>query len=64
MFELIHSHLCALHVTPYLSNKKYFITFVDDYTHFFYVYLLDSKDKALDKFTNFELQQNDLGVGW
>ncbi|GJQ97063.1 zinc finger, CCHC-type containing protein [Tanacetum coccineum] len=31
-------------------NKKYFMTFIDDASRFYYVYLLHSKDEALDKF--------------
>ena len=62
MLELIHSDLCDLHTTPSLGNKKYFVTFIDDATRFCYVYLLHTKDEALDKFkiykTEVELQQN------
>ncbi|GJW65520.1 zinc finger, CCHC-type containing protein [Tanacetum coccineum] len=49
-FELIHSDLCDLHATVSLRNKKYFVTFIDDALRFCYVYLLHSKDEALDKF--------------
>ncbi|GJW48338.1 zinc finger, CCHC-type containing protein [Tanacetum coccineum] len=42
-------------------NKKYFVTFIDDASRFCYVYLLHTKDEALDKFkvfkTEVELQQ-------
>ncbi|GJX54803.1 zinc finger, CCHC-type containing protein [Tanacetum coccineum] len=61
VLELIHSDLCDLHATPSLGNKKYFVTFIDDASRFCYVYLLQSKDEALDKFkvfkTKVELQQ-------
>ncbi|GKD58047.1 zinc finger, CCHC-type containing protein, partial [Tanacetum coccineum] len=64
VLELIHSDLCDLHATPSLGNKKYFVTFVDDASRFCYVYLLYSKDEALDKFkvfkTEVELQQGSL----
>ncbi|GJY70629.1 zinc finger, CCHC-type containing protein [Tanacetum coccineum] len=50
VLELIHSDLCDLHATPSLGNKKYFVTFIDDASRFCYVYLLHSKDEALDKF--------------
>ncbi|GKA10143.1 zinc finger, CCHC-type containing protein [Tanacetum coccineum] len=30
VLELIHSHLCDLHATPLLGNKKYLVTFIDD----------------------------------
>ncbi|GKC85059.1 zinc finger, CCHC-type containing protein, partial [Tanacetum coccineum] len=64
VLELIHNDLCDLHATPSLGNKKYFVTFIDDSSRFCYVYLLHSKDEALDKFkvlkTEVELQQGSL----
>ncbi|GKB56033.1 zinc finger, CCHC-type containing protein [Tanacetum coccineum] len=64
VLELIQSDLCDLHATPLLGNKKYFVTFIDDASRFCYVYLLHSKDEALDKFkvfkTEVELQQGSL----
>ncbi|GJX18312.1 zinc finger, CCHC-type containing protein [Tanacetum coccineum] len=64
VLELIHSDLCDLHATLSLGNKKYFVTFIDDASRFCYVYLLHSKDEALDKFkvfkTKVELQQGSL----
>lgn len=64
VLELIHSDLCVLHATPSLGNKKYFVTFIDDASRFCYVYLLHSKNEALDKFkvfkTEVELQQSSL----
>ncbi|GKE23931.1 zinc finger, CCHC-type containing protein [Tanacetum coccineum] len=64
VLELIHSDLCDLHATPSLGNKKYFATFIDDASRFYYVYLLHSKGEALDKFkvfkTKVELQQGSL----
>ncbi|GKD45457.1 zinc finger, CCHC-type containing protein [Tanacetum coccineum] len=64
VLELIHSDLCDLHATSSLRNKKYFVTFIDVSSRFCYVYLLHSKDEALDKFkvfkTEVELQQGSL----
>ncbi|GJX92963.1 zinc finger, CCHC-type containing protein [Tanacetum coccineum] len=64
VLELIHSDLCDLHDTPSLWNKKYFVTFIVDASRFCNVYLLHSKDEALDKFkvfkTEVELQQGSL----
>nr|GEW28818.1 zinc finger, CCHC-type [Tanacetum cinerariifolium] len=48
------SDLCNLHDTLSLGNKKYFATFIDDASRFCYVYLLHSKDEALDKFKVFK----------
>ncbi|GJT20674.1 zinc finger, CCHC-type containing protein [Tanacetum coccineum] len=64
VLEMIHSDLCDLHATPSLGNKKYFVTFIDDASRFCYVYLLHTKDEALDKFkvfkTEVELQKGSL----
>ncbi|GJV79304.1 zinc finger, CCHC-type containing protein [Tanacetum coccineum] len=64
VLELIHNDLCDLHATPSLGNKRYFVIFIDDASRFCYVYLLHSKDEALDKFkvfkTEVELQQGSL----
>ncbi|GKB93786.1 ribonuclease H-like domain-containing protein [Tanacetum coccineum] len=64
LLELIHSDICDLHATPSLENKKYFVTFIDDVSRFYYVYLLHTKYEALDKFkvfkTEVELQQRAL----
>ncbi|GKA92357.1 zinc finger, CCHC-type containing protein [Tanacetum coccineum] len=56
VLELIHNDLCDLHATPSLGNKKYFVTFIDDASRFCYVYLLHSKDEALDKFKVFKIE--------
>ncbi|GKE11359.1 zinc finger, CCHC-type containing protein [Tanacetum coccineum] len=56
VLELIHSNLCDLHATPSMRNKKYFMTFIDDASRFCYVYLLHSKDEALDKFKVFKTE--------
>ncbi|KAD2393511.1 hypothetical protein E3N88_40488 [Mikania micrantha] len=64
VLELIHSDLCDFHATPSIGNKKYIVTFIDDASRFCYVYLLYSKNEALDKFkiykTEVELQRNEL----
>ncbi|GJT36515.1 zinc finger, CCHC-type containing protein [Tanacetum coccineum] len=64
VLELINSNLCDLHATPSLGNKKYFVTFIDDASRFCYVYLLHTKDEALDEYkvfkTEVELQQGSL----
>ncbi|GKC05830.1 zinc finger, CCHC-type containing protein [Tanacetum coccineum] len=54
VLELIHSDLCDLLATPSLGNKKYFVTFIA--SRFCYVYLLHTKDEALDKFKVFKIE--------
>ncbi|KAK1686029.1 hypothetical protein QYE76_046877 [Lolium multiflorum] len=46
--ELIHSDLCEMNGVK--GGKRYFMTLIDDATRFCYVYLLRTKDEALDYF--------------
>ncbi|WJZ97445.1 hypothetical protein VitviT2T_016048 [Vitis vinifera] len=48
--DLIHSDICDLKFVQTRGGNKYFITFVDDSTKYCYVYLLKSKDEAIEKF--------------
>ena len=38
------------------SSPKYFIAFIDDFSRFMYLYLLRSKDEALDTFKVFKAE--------
>ncbi|XP_056688059.1 uncharacterized protein [Spinacia oleracea] len=38
------------------GNKKYIVTFIDAYSRWCYIYLLSSKDEALDKFKIFKIE--------
>jgi len=35
---------------------RYFITFINDYSQYMYLYLLGSKDEALDAFKDFKTE--------
>ena len=61
--ELIHSDVCGpIHVES-VGGSRYFITFVDDYSRFVTVYMLKTKDEALNKFMEFvAMAENGLGV--
>ena len=48
--DLIHSDICDLKFVQTKGGDKYFITFVDDSTKYYYVYLLKNKDEAIEKF--------------
>ena len=49
-FELIHSDVCGK-IDP-ISNggAQYFLTFIDEYSKYCWVYLLKSKDQVFEKF--------------
>ena len=48
--ELIHSNICDLKFIQTRGGKKYFLTLIDDCTRYCYVYLLRSKNEALEMF--------------
>lgn len=48
--SLIHTNIRDLKFVQTRGCKKYFITFIDDCTRYCYVYLLRSKDEALEAF--------------
>ncbi|KAI3755706.1 hypothetical protein L1987_55512 [Smallanthus sonchifolius] len=54
--EMIHTDVCNLKAIPTRGGNKYFITFIDDSTRYCYVYLLKSKDEAIDKFILFKAE--------
>ena len=60
--ELIHSDTCDLKYVQTRGGKKYLVTFIDDCTRYCYVYLLKSKDEALEKFMHYKNEvENQLG---
>ena len=52
--ELIHSDIRDLKFIQTRSGKKYFLTLIDDCIRYCYVYLLKSKDEALEMFQHFK----------
>src|SRR5262249_40428711 len=52
----IHSDICGpLSVKTY-NNKEYFITFIDDFSRFAYVYLISMKSEALSCFKKYRME--------
>jgi len=47
LLELIHSDLGDFHSTPSFGGKKYYVTFINDFTRYCQVYLLHVKNEAL-----------------
>lgn len=52
--ELIHTDICDLKFVQTRGGKKYFITFIDDCTRYCIVYLLKSKDEAIEAFKSYK----------
>ena len=47
---MIHTDICEYNGILTRGGKRYFITFIDDYSRYTYIYLLRTKDEAFDKF--------------
>lgn len=51
--ELVHSDVCGP-ITPVTwDGNKYFVTFIDDYTHFTMVFLIRNKSEVFKKFETY-----------
>lgn len=47
---MVHSDVCGKMGAKSLGGPGYFLTFIDDNTHYVCVYVLKHKDKVFDKF--------------
>ena len=54
LLEIIHIDICCPDMNA--NGPKYFITFIDDYSRYMYLYLLHSKDEALGAFNVFKAE--------
>ncbi|KAF7839831.1 Retrovirus-related Pol polyprotein from transposon TNT 1-94 [Senna tora] len=54
LLEIIHTDICSPDMDS--SNQKYFITFIDDYSRYMFLYLLNNKNEALDAFKVFKAE--------
>ena len=56
VLELIHTDICGRFPTPSWNGQQSFITFIDDYSHYGYLYLIHEKSQSLDVFKNFKFE--------
>jgi transposase InsO family protein len=50
LLQLVHSDVCDMYSNPTRGGKKYFITFINDFSKYCCVYLMFSKDEVLKNF--------------
>ncbi|KAA0037509.1 gag/pol protein [Cucumis melo var. makuwa] len=58
--ELIHSDLCGSMNVKAREDFEYFISFIDDYLRYGYLYLMEHKSKALEKFKDYKAEVENL----
>ena len=54
--KLVHTNLCGSFNVNRCGGYEYFITFMDDYSRFGYVYLMHRKFNVLDKIIEFKVE--------
>lgn len=52
--ELVHSDVCGSMEEETYDGYRYFVTFIDDFTHFLVVYLMKHKSEVFECFKEFE----------
>ena len=50
VLDLVHTDLCGNMRSNARGGHKYFITFIDDYSRYGYIYLMRHKYESFDKF--------------
>ena len=45
LLQHVHSNVCNMHSNQARGGKKYFVIFINDFSKFYYVYLMFSKTK-------------------
>ncbi|MCQ7056702.1 transposase family protein, partial [Clostridioides difficile] len=53
VLELIHSDLCGPMSIQARGGFEYFVTFIDDYSRYGYIYLLRRKSECFEKFKEY-----------
>ena len=53
--QRVHSDVCGPMPVDSIGGKRYFVTFIDDYTRYCKVYFMKNKSEVFNKFKEFEL---------
>jgi transposase InsO family protein len=56
LLALIHTDVCGPMSTCTRNGDRYFITFIDDYSRYDYVYLMRHKSESFEKFKEFKTE--------
>ena len=60
--DLIHSDVCGPMSVDSWGGSRYYITFIDDYSRYYFVYMIKHKSDAFEKFKDFvALTENKFG---
>ena len=63
LLELVHSDFCGQMSVKARGGYEYYVTFIHDYSRYWYVYLMHHKSETFDKFKEFRAEvEKQLGV--
>ena len=63
VLELIHTDICRPFPTVSWNGQQYFITFIEDFSRYGYLYLIHDKSKSLEVFKSFKVEvENQLNT--
>lgn len=54
VLERIHSDVCGTIDPPAWDGSRYFVSFIDDYSHFSVIYLMKKKSQVFERFREYE----------
>ena len=63
VLELVHTDLCGPMNIRERGGYKYFITFIDDYSRYGYIYLLHRTSECFDKFKEYKDRKEKQHLG-
>ena len=58
--ELVHSDLCSPMNAKTRGGYEYFVSFIDDYSRYGYIYLMHKKSETLEKFKEYKIEVENL----
>ena len=62
VLELIHTDICGPFLIASWNGQQYFISFIDDYSRYGYLYLIHEKSQSLDIFKSYKAEvENQFG---
>ena len=63
VLELVHTNLCGSMNIQARGGYEYFVTFIDDYSRYGYIYLLRRKSKCFKKFKEYKASAEKRHLG-
>ena len=60
VLDLVHTDLCGTISTSARGGYEYFITFIDDYSRYEYIYLMRYKSETFETFKEYKVEVENL----